>query len=295
MFSDLPSFLAPGDCLILNNSRVLPSRLYGCRRSGPARIETFLVKALSNDNRTWQALVRPGRKVGVGEELRFSENLRATILDRAEHGERTIRFDTDGDVLEEIERIGHVPLPPYIRREDTVDDRDRYQTIYAEPVGSVAAPTAGLHFTPQILEECKRAGAEIAHVTLHVGLGTFAPIHAETIDEVQLHFERYEVSSDTLERIRRARRRVAVGTTSVRTTETVCGTGDLTGETNLFIRPGYVFRCVDAMLTNFHLPKSSLLMLVCAFAGCETTLAAYRYAVAQRYRFFSYGDCMLIL
>jgi S-adenosylmethionine:tRNA ribosyltransferase-isomerase len=217
------------------------------------------------------------------------------VLDRGEHGERVIQFSGEDDVLEAIERIGHVPLPPYIRREDRIEDRSRYQTVYAERTGSVAAPTAGLHFTSDVLDRCRSAGAEIARVTLHVGLGTFAPLHVETLEEVKLHFESYSVTGAALESVRRAKRRIAIGTTSVRTIETVYARGALSGETDLFIRPGYSFQAVNAMLTNFHLPQSSLLMLVCAFAGSEFTMAAYRHAVAARYRFFSYGDCMLIL
>ena len=188
-----------------------------------------------------------------------------------------------------------MPLPPYIRRSDRDDDRSRYNTVFATVTGSVAAPTAGLHFTPEILEQCRQAGAGTAHVTLHVGLGTFAPLHAEKLENVQLHREFYEVDPAALETIRQSRRRIAVGTTSVRTVETVYTTGSLTGETSLFIYPGYTFRAVNAMLTNFHLPKSSLIILVSALAGRELTLDAYNHAVKERYRFFSYGDCMLIL
>ena len=294
-FRDLPDYIQAGDCLILNNSRVFPSRLFATRSSGPARIEVFLLKALSDDGRSWQALVRPGRKVAVGDLLRFSDVLSAEVLDRGDHGERIIRFTCECDLLEEVERIGHVPLPPYIRREDHADDRSRYQTIYAEHRGSVAAPTAGLHFTPEVLNRCRSAGADIACVTLHVGLGTFAPLHVETLDEVKLHFERFSVTQEALAIAHRAARRIAVGTTSVRTIETAYTNGILSGETDLFIRPGYTFRAVDALITNFHLPQSSLLMLVCAFAGTEFAMAAYRHAVDLRYRFFSYGDCMLIL
>lgn len=295
-FRELPLFLQPGDCLVLNDSRVFASRLYATRTSGPARIEVFLIKPVSEDECVWEALVRPGRKVGIGERLTFSESLSADVLDRAEHGQRTIRFPRGGAaLLEEIERVGHVPLPPYIRRPDRPEDRSRYQTVYAESTGSVAAPTAGLHFTPEVLGACRANGADVARVTLHVGLGTFAPLHVETLDEVKLHFERYSVDAEHLKRIRRADRRIAVGTTSVRTLETVFARGALSGETDLFIRPGYAFAAVDAMVTNFHLPQSSLLMLVSAFAGCGLTLAAYRHAVAAGYRFFSYGDCMLIV
>jgi S-adenosylmethionine:tRNA ribosyltransferase-isomerase len=295
-FRDLPDFVASGDCLVLNDSRVFASRLFATRSSGSARIEVFLVKPVSEDGATWQALARPGRKVGVGERLTFSSQVSADVIDRGEHGQRTIRFSIGGTaLLEEVDRIGHVPLPPYIRREDTPGDRARYQTVYAEQTGSVAAPTAGLHFTPEVLAACQDRGADVARVTLHVGLGTFAPLHVETLDEVRLHHERYCVSPEALHRIRGARRRVAVGTTSVRTLETVYSRGAIAGETDIFIRPGYEFRAVDAMVTNFHLPQSSLLMLVSAFAGCELTRAAYRHAVKEGYRFFSYGDCMLIV
>lgn len=294
MFCNLPDLLGPGDCLILNNSRVFASRLYATRTSGPARIEVFLIQPVSADGRNWQALVRPGRKVPVGERLQFSDDLYADVLERGDHGERTLRF-ADVDVLEEAERIGHVPLPPYIRRPDTAADRSRYQTVYAGPRGSVAAPTAGLHFTPEVLRRCEAAGAKVARVTLHVGLGTFAPLHVDNVADVRLHFERFEVEDADLAAIRSASRRIAVGTTTVRTVETVYAGGASSGQTDMFIRPGYRFQAIDAMLTNFHLPQSSLLMLVSAFAGRELMLSAYRHAVAQRYRFFSYGDCMLIV
>jgi S-adenosylmethionine:tRNA ribosyltransferase-isomerase len=294
-FADLPGFLRDGDCLILNNSKVFPSRLFGIRSGGTAHVEVFLIRALAEDNLTWQALVRPGRKLPVGERVLFSETLSCEILERAEHGERVIRFDQTGDIFAELSRYGHMPLPPYIRRSDRPQDRDRYNTVFASQTGSVAAPTAGLHFTPQALEACRAAGARIEHVTLHVGLGTFAPLHADTIEQVTLHSERYTVEPDAIEAMRAARRRICVGTTSVRTLETIYQRGDLRGETSLFISPGFRFQAVDVMLTNFHLPKSSLLMLVSAFAGRELTLEAYAHAVRERYRFFSYGDCMLIV
>lgn len=293
MFRDLPSFLAAGDVLVLNNSRVFPSRLFGTRPGGTARIEVFLIRPLGDGS--WKALVRPGRKVPVGESIHFAADLSAEVTDRGEHGERTIRFTGEGDVFDALERYGHMPLPPYIRREDRADDRSRYNTVFAAVRGSVAAPTAGLHFTPEVLRACRAAGAEIAHVTLHVGLGTFAPLHAEAVEDVKLHSEIYSVDTGDLETIRGARRRIAVGTTSARTLETVYSRGALSGETDLFISPGYRFRAVDAMLSNFHLPKSSLLMLVSALAGREFIIEAYRHAVSERYRFFSYGDCMLIL
>ncbi len=294
-FREIPEFIREGDCLILNNSRVFPSRLFGRKASGTAHVEVFLIRALSDDKRTWEALVRPGRKLPVGEKIVFDNGLEAVVLDRSVHGERMIRFNNEGDIYEALQGIGHVPLPPYIRRQDTAEDRNRYQTVYAKDTGSVAAPTAGLHFTPVILAECQSHGASIAEVTLHVGLGTFQPLHVENVAEVKLHAEQFEVSPESLSMIRNARRRIAVGTTSARTTETVYATGRLYGDTDLFISPGFHFQAVDAMLTNFHLPQSSLLMLVSALAGREFVLEAYRHAVAERYRFFSYGDCMLIL
>ncbi len=305
-FVEFPSFLRAGDCLVLNNSRVIPSRLYGHRagtRSLPigknnpkrreylsGRVEVFLLQPVSADRRDWKALVRPGRKMRVGEIVVFDGGLEAEIVDRGELGERTLRF-VEGDLDEALERIGHVPLPPYIRRADEASDRERYQTVFAKEKGSVAAPTAGLHFTTEILDQCRRAGAEIAYVTLHVGLGTFQPIHTEEVTQHRLHVERYEITAENEAKIQAAARRVAVGTTSVRALET----GGSRGETDLFIYPGFEFRMTGAMLTNFHLPGTSLLLLVCALAGRDFVLEAYRHAVEQRYRFYSYGDCMLII
>jgi S-adenosylmethionine:tRNA ribosyltransferase-isomerase len=294
-FRDLPNYVNHGDCLVLNDSRVLPSRLFGTRSGGSARIEVFLLRPISEDRRTWHALVRPGRKVQVGERIRFSEALIATITDRGDRGQRTIRFESNADVYTALEELGHVPLPPYIRRPDRPGDRERYNTVYAQTLGSIAAPTAGLHFTDEILNHVRARGSCVAKITLHVGLGTFAPLTTNELDEIELHSERYHVRSTEIDVIRRAHRRFAVGTTSARALETWYRTGSRSGETDLFIRPGYEFRAVDALLTNFHLPRSSLLILVAAFAGRELTLAAYNHAVKERYRFFSYGDCMLIL
>jgi S-adenosylmethionine:tRNA ribosyltransferase-isomerase len=310
-FRDLPSFLGPGDCLVLNNSKVFPSRLFGHRegvhslpvgKHNPkrkenlsGRVEVFLTKPLSADRLTWEALVRPGRKMRTGERIRFPAGLTAEITRRGEYGERILRFQTDRDLYEVLEEIGHTPLPPYIRRPDAPEDRSRYQTVFASETGSVAAPTAGLHFTPEVLEACRNAGAAIAYVTLHVGLGTFQPLHTEAVENVRLHSEYFEIPEVSAGAMRAAARRIAVGTTAVRTMETTVREGKLDGETSIFIYPGFEFRAVDAMLTNFHLPRSSLLMLVCAFAGRELALAAYEHAVRERYRFFSYGDCMLIL
>ena len=239
--------------------------------------------------------MRPGRKIRTGEIIRFDEGFSAEIVARGERGERTLRFLGDEDVYAAIDRLGHMPLPPYIKRDDRPLDRERYQTVYARERGSVAAPTAGLHFTGEILDRCGAVGARVVRVTLHVGLGTFQPIDREDFEQHQLHYERYSISAEAWSEIESARRVVAVGTTSVRTIESAAQSGERAGITNLFIYPGYQFRRVDAMLTNFHLPRTSLLLLVCALAGAELALAAYRHAVAQKYRLFSYGDCMLIL
>ncbi len=303
MFREFPSFFGPGDCLVLNDSRVLPSRLMG-RRSGvhslavgknnPKRrqnlsgeVEVLLVEPESGDSKTWTALVHPGRKMRTGERILFGD-VEAEIVGRGEYGERRVRFHWDGDILAWLEKTGHVPLPPYIKRPDTAEDRERYQTVFARETGSIAAPTAGLHFTPEILEACRGEGAGIAYVTLHVGLGTFQPVRGES-----LHSERFLVTGENAAKIRQARKVVCAGTTSVRAVESMFL--DKMGKTDLFIRPGFEFQRTNAMLTNFHLPQSSLLMLVCAFAGREKVLAAYQHAVEAGYRFYSYGDCMLVV
>jgi S-adenosylmethionine:tRNA ribosyltransferase-isomerase len=290
-FREFPQWVNPGDCLVLNNSKVFPSRIYGNRASGSALIEAFLLRPVAGDPLTWTALVKPARRMPLGERVEFPRGLQAEVVAVGEFGERTLRFSGTDDIYKTLETIGHVPLPPYIHRQDSPEDRERYQTVFAKQTGSVAAPTAGLHFTPEILDACRAAGASIAEVTLHVGLGTFQPIHAENVEEVQLHSERVSMTPESMMTIRAARRRIAVGTTSVRAMES----GVMDGETNIFIHPGFQFRFVDALLTNFHLPQSSLLMLVCAFAGKDFTLAAYEHAVREGYRFFSYGDCMLII
>lgn len=286
MFRDFPSYTREGDCIVLNDSRVFPSRLYGRREHGTGRVEIFLTKQITAN--TWEALVRPGRKMRTGERIFISDDLSAEILGRGEFGERVVRLDPRGDLFEVLERVGHMPLPPYIHRPDTEADRARYQTVFAQNRGSVAAPTAGLHFTPEILARCK---GEIARVTLHVGLGTFQPLHFEVVEENILHEESFVVPPAAVRAMDRAKRVIAVGTTSVRAIES----DPAKPTTRLFLYPGAKFRRTGAMLTNFHLPKSSLLILVCAFAGKELTLDAYRHAVKEKYRFFSYGDCMLIL
>ncbi len=320
-FVDLPGLLRPDDLLVLNNTRVFPARLLGHRSGAHAQpvsprnpaareflkgaVEALLTAPVAGELDTWLALVRPGRKIGVGERLLFGEQgeLVAEVTARGAFGERTLRFDATPDFWSTVERIGHVPLPPYIARADLAADRERYQTVYARERGSVAAPTAGLHFTPAILEQVRARGIETAEITLHVGLGTFQPVRVETVEEHRLHRERFAISeaaATAIEQARRERRRiVAVGTTTVRTLEYAAREGGGTivpqhGEADIFIYPGFDFRVVGAVLTNFHLSRSTLLMLVSAFAGRERILRAYRRAVAQRYRFFSYGDCMFI-
>ena len=322
-FRDLPQHLHAGDVLVLNDSRVFPARLFG-RRSGsrsqpvgqhnPAsreflkgRVEVLLTRLLGEQQ--WEALVRPGRKLRVGEVISFGDDatrapvLQAEIVGRGDYGERRLRFHPVPDFFARLERVGHVPLPPYISREARACDRERYQTVFAEQSGSAAAPTAGLHFTPEVLERIRERGVEIAKITLHVGLGTFQPLREETVEANKLHVESYEISPAAATRMNCAleedRRIVAVGTTVVRTLEhsALRGSGKILAggaETNIFIYPGFQFRVVGAMLTNFHLPRSSLLMLVSAFADREQTLKAYGHAVGGRYRFFSYGDCMLV-
>ena len=320
-FRDFPNLLHPGDLVVFNNTRVFPARLYG-RRGGlksqvlsphnPAsrdflrgRIEVLLTRQLQTDPNDWECLVRPGRKISVGEQLFFGEHdeLQAEVIARGEFGERHIRFIPTDDFFAKIEHIGHIPLPPYIAREDSPSDRDRYQTVYARERGSVAAPTAGLHFTPEILERLRERKVETAEVTLHVGLGTFQPVRVDKVEDHKLHSESYSISGEAAEKITRVvkekRRVVAIGTTTVRTVEYAAqqGNGEVragTGEANLFIYPGYKFQVVGALLTNFHLPQSTLLMLICALGGKENVLAAYRHAVAEHYRFYSYGDCMFV-
>ncbi|HEY2467205.1 MAG TPA: tRNA preQ1(34) S-adenosylmethionine ribosyltransferase-isomerase QueA [Terracidiphilus sp.] len=312
-FSDLPSQLHEGDLLVLNDSRVIPARLYARRtlrreKEKPTGLIEVMLTEAAGDNR-WHALVRPGRKIAIGERLVFpaadgSVALEAEVIERGQFGDRLLEFAPVNDFFGVLNRIGHVPLPPYIHRDDAAADRERYQTVFSREPGSVAAPTAGLHFTPEMLDRIRQRGVEIAGVTLHVGLGTFAPLRVERVADVHLHRERYSISSETAEALNRAgtnhRRIIAVGTTVVRTLESSAlraESGPITshsGDTKIFISPGFQFRLVAGLLTNFHLPQSSLLMLVSSFAGREKVLAAYRHAVGARYRFFSYGDCMFI-
>ena len=326
-FREFPELLRSDDLLVFNNTKVFPARLYGHRsgshaqrvsQQNPAakdflrgRVEVLLTKQLSPSPNEWEALVHPGRKLGIGERVYFGADadetcheLAAEIVGRGTFGERHLRFDPVDDFFAVLHRIGHIPLPPYIDRPDTPEDREQYQTVFAKAQGSIAAPTAGLHFTPEILERIRRRGIETAEVTLHVGLGTFQPVRVEVVEQHKLHTERFEIPPEVAERIQRAReegrRIVAVGTTTVRTLEYAAqqaGDGRITaqsGEADIFIYPGFGFRVVGAMLTNFHLPKSTLLMLVSAFAGRERVLRAYEHAVRERYRFYSYGDCMFV-
>jgi S-adenosylmethionine:tRNA ribosyltransferase-isomerase len=312
-FREFPAMLGRGDLLVLNDSRVIPARLFA-RRAGlenaaqtpTGQIEVLLTEQTNDD--TWKALVRPGRKVGIGERLSFSLDeevlLEAEVVARGKFGERELRFLPVEDFYDSLERLGHMPLPPYIHRPDEAADRDRYQTIYARQRGSAAAPTAGLHFTPEIMDELRARGVRIAYITLHVGLGTFQPVRVERLEEICLHEERYTLSEETARELNSARREgrrvIAGGTTTVRTLEHCAQQADggelnpHSGETNIFVSPGFTFRLVNGLLTNFHLPQSTLLMLVCALGGRERVLAAYRHAVAERYRFFSYGDCMFL-
>jgi S-adenosylmethionine:tRNA ribosyltransferase-isomerase len=296
-FRDMPEYVRRGDCVVLNDSKVLPARLYGEREG--YKVEVFLVEPVTEDRLTWKVLVKPGKRAHQGHRIDFEEKLSGLVTERMDRGLRLVRFDAPEPIDDIIDRIGHVPLPPYVKRPDAEGDRERYQTVYAAKRGSVAAPTAGLHFTPDILDQCQSNGAEIARVTLHVGLGTFQPLPTEVIADVRLHHEQFFVPASEAAKIRAAQRSLCVGTTSVRTVETahaLCGLEHAcSGSTDLFIYPGYQFQRVGALLTNFHLPSTSLLLLVAAFAGKELTLDAYRHAVRSKYRFFSYGDCMLIL
>lgn len=299
VFSNFPRYLQAGDCLVLNNTRVFPARLRGHRNTpSGADVELLLLRALAPDEKQWLALAKPGKRVRKGDKLLFGLGLEATVEEQGEFGERTVTFHADEPIRGVLERIGQIPLPPYIHRAPDLHDRERYQTVFSEKRGSAAAPTAGLHFTPEMLTRCLTAGATIAYVTLHVGLGTFAPLREQDLSRIHLHEEYCEISAENAAIMRDAKRLVCVGTTSVRTVETAMlrrGLEPMSGETNLFIYPGFKFGATGALLTNFHLPQSSLLMLVCALGGKDLVMAAYNHAVRERYRFFSYGDCMLVL
>ncbi len=299
-FRDLGEYLNPGDCLVLNDTKVLPARLFGQKVGGEAEIEVVLLKQLNLTD--WEVLVRPGRRARVGTQLTFGNGeLTATVIGNTDAGGRVLRFQFEGQFLEILDRLGQMPLPPYIV--EKLADKDRYQTVYARELGSAAAPTAGLHFTEELLQSLSQQGIRIARLTLHVGLGTFRPVHVDRVEEHRMHSEFYQVPDEAAALINQTRadggRIVAVGTTSARTLETV-GQADGTvcagsGWTDIFIYPGYKFKVVDGLVTNFHLPKSTLIMLVSALAGREQILAAYEEAIRERYRFYSFGDAMLII
>lgn len=297
-FYELVEELNEGDVLVFNNTKVIPARLYGHREGSGGKVEVLLLTPCG-ENR-WECLVKPGKKCPVGQVIVFDERLKATVLDKTDFGGRIVEFTVDGIFDDIIQEIGEMPLPPYIH--EKLEDKERYQTVYAKEKGSAAAPTAGLHFTPELLEKIKAKGVELEFVTLHVGLGTFRPVSVESIEDHDMHSEFYSVSPETAARINDAkakgRRIIAVGTTSVRTLESA-STDDgvlqgTSGWTQIFIYPGYTFKMIDALVTNFHLPQSTLLMLISALAGREHCLAAYEEAVREKYRFFSFGDAMFI-
>lgn len=313
-FYDIIDYLRAGDCLVLNNSKVLPARLYGVKEKTGAKVEFLLIKRIEGD--TWETMVRPGRKLKPGDIVVFSQEplLKATIKDFGTDGTRIVDFEYDGVFMERLEEIGSMPLPPYIERSSDSEDRDRYQTVYCREEGSVAAPTAGLHFTEELLKKAEDKGVELVYVTLHVGIGTFRPVKCENIEEHTMHFEEYSISEESAEAINRAKREgrriISVGTTSTRTVESAAyfdadaqtadgkagcwqvRSGE--GSTGIFIYPGYEFRIIDSLITNFHLPKSTLLMLISALYDREKILEVYDEAVREKYRFFSYGDAMFI-
>ncbi len=299
-FYDIIEYINEGDCLVINNTKVIPARLYGCKEDTNAAIEILLLKRIDAD--TWECLTKPGKKARVGARISFGDGiLVGEIIDIVEEGNRLIRFEYDGIFEEILDKLGEMPLPPYITHK--LQDKNRYQTVYAKYDGSAAAPTAGLHFTPELMEELRDKGIRIAEVTLHVGLGTFRPVKVENVLEHHMHSEYYEINEEACDIINSTKESggkvIAVGTTSTRTIESAADeNGYLTpkkGNTDIFIYPGYYFKVIDSLITNFHLPESTLIMLVSALAGRENVLAAYEEAVRERYRFFSFGDAMLII
>lgn len=299
-FSHIINELNPGDCLVLNDTRVMPARLFGVKEETGAHVEVLLLKQLEDDK--WETLVKPAKRVKIGTTITFGDGrMKATCTDILEHGGRVFEFHYDGIFYEVLDKLGEMPLPPYIH--EKLEDKERYQTVYAKEVGSAAAPTAGLHFTEELLEQIRNKGVEIVFITLHVGLGTFRPVTSDTIEEHKMHSEFYSISESAAETINRVKANggkvIAVGTTSTRTLETVASKYDgkikaEQGWTDIFIYPGYEFKCIDGLVTNFHLPKSTLVMLVSALAGKETIFYAYEEAIKERYRFFSFGDAMFI-
>ncbi len=306
-FYDIIDYLKPTDCLVLNNSKVLPARLFGVKEGTGAKVEFLLIKRIEGD--VWETMVKPGKRLKVGDAVSFDDEklFRAVIKDYGEDGTRIVEFQYEGIFLERLEELGQMPLPPYIERANNSEDKDRYQTVYCKNEGSVAAPTAGLHFTKELLEKAKAKGVKIAYVTLHVGIGTFRPVKVENIEEHHMHFEEYFVDEETAdiinETIKAGGRIVAVGTTSTRTLESAAKFDEVSckwlvehghGSTGIFIYPGYEFKIVESLITNFHLPKSTLLMLISALYNREDILRIYGIAVNEKYRFFSYGDAMFI-
>jgi S-adenosylmethionine:tRNA ribosyltransferase-isomerase len=299
-FKDIVHYLNAGDCLVLNNTKVMPARLFGIKEETGAHVEILLLKQLEGDQ--WETLVKPAKRVKVGTAIDFGEGkLKAKCIDTLEHGGRIFQFSYDGIFYEILDELGEMPLPPYIHEQ--LDNPDRYQTVFAKEIGSAAAPTAGLHFTEELLDEIRTKGVKTVFVTLHVGLGTFRPVSSENIEEHEMHAEFYHMSEETAEQLNEVRKNggriISVGTTSTRTLETIANrhNGRFVGEsgwTDIFIYPGYQWRAIDGLITNFHLPKSSLVMLVSALAGRENILHAYHIAVKERYRFFSFGDAMFI-
>lgn len=296
-FYNICNYLKKGDLLVLNDSKVFPARIYGVKPSTGVNVEFLLLKHIELDK--WEVMVRPGRRLKAGAVVEFSEELSAEILDVAEGGNRIVRFNCKGNFFEVLDRIGQMPLPPYIK--EKLKEKDRYNTIYCKEEGSAAAPTAGLHFTERVFDSLKEKGVDTAYVTLHVGLGTFRPVKEENILDHKMHVEHYSISRETVDKINLCKqnggRVIAVGTTSCRTLESAAQSGELkagNADTGIFIYPGYEFKIIDGLITNFHLPESTLIMLVSAFLGREKTLAAYNEAIKERYRFFSFGDCCFI-
>jgi len=302
-FFNILDYLNPGDCLVMNNSKVIPARLFGVKEKTGAKVEFLLIKRKEGD--LWETMVRPGKKLHPGDIVSFSEDgsLKAEVLDYSDDGTRIVRFDYQGVFLELLDKIGKIPLPPYIERASNEEDKERYQTVYCKEEGSVAAPTAGLHFTEELITKAQEKGVRIAYVTLHVGIGTFRPVKCEIVEEHKMHFEEYEIDEINAKIINETKeaggRIISVGTTSTRTVESAALENGMVkaghGNTDIFIYPGYRFKVIDCLITNFHLPKSTLLMLVSAMYNREAMLNVYQEAVEQRYRFFSYGDAMLIL
>lgn len=299
IFKDLPEYLRPGDCLILNDTRVIPARIYGVKEETGAVVEFLLLT--QKENNVWECLCKPGKRAKVGTRFNFGEGkLYGTVTEIQEDGNRLVQFDCQGNIYAVLDQIGQMPLPPYIK--EKLQDKERYQTVYSRELGSAAAPTAGLHFTPQMLKDIQAMGVNIGYVTLHVGLGTFRPVKVEDVTKHKMHTEHYHMPAETAELINRTKanggRVIAVGTTSCRTIESVATKNGCICEdddnTSIFIYPGYEFKCMDALITNFHLPESTLIMLVSAFAGFDHIMHAYNTAVAEKYRFFSFGDSMFI-